>query len=97
MTRKKEENFETSMRELEQIVTRLEAGGLELDDSLKLFEKGTALFARCNRMLDSAQTRLDVLFEESGQWEVRDAASLASTYTFADVPERDADGDEVAP
>ena len=71
MAKEKKQSFESLQQRLEDIVHKLEAGGLELEESLKLFEEGTALFAQCSKMLDSAQTRMDVLFEEAGQWRVR--------------------------
>ncbi len=91
----KTENFEQTMRELETIVARLEAGGLELDESLKLFEKGTSLFARCNRMLDSAQTKLDVLFEEAGQWQSRPVGDALPAFEPPDdAPDDERDEDD---
>lgn len=63
--------FEPAMRELEDIVAQLEAGGLALDESMRLFEQGTVLFTQCNQMLDDAQLRMDVLFDEAGLTKTR--------------------------
>jgi exodeoxyribonuclease VII small subunit len=53
--------FEQSMQELEEIVTRLEQGGLPLEETLALFERGQALAALCNEALDKAELRLQQL------------------------------------
>jgi exodeoxyribonuclease VII small subunit len=42
-----------------QVVSRLEAGGTSLEDSLALWERGEALAARCEQWLDGARERLD--------------------------------------
>ncbi|HEX3101224.1 MAG TPA: exodeoxyribonuclease VII small subunit, partial [Pyrinomonadaceae bacterium] len=42
-----EKSFETSLAELEQIVTKLEDGDLPLEESLELFEKGIKLSREC--------------------------------------------------
>lgn len=50
--------FEEAFTELEETVRKLEAGGLTLEDSLALYERGQALAARCNAQLDAAQLRI---------------------------------------
>jgi len=52
-------SFEAALRELEQIVTRLEQGEVELEDSINLYERGQALKAHCERKLKSAESRLE--------------------------------------
>ncbi len=51
-------NFEQSLERLEEIVRHLEKGDLPLNDSLKLFEEGTALLSGCNHMLDEAEQKV---------------------------------------
>lgn len=60
---KKEENFEENLEELEQIVEKLEEGKLNLDDSLKEFEKGIKLYKNCKTKLQSAEKKISVLTE----------------------------------
>ncbi len=60
---KKEENFEENLEELEQIVQKLEEGKLNLDDSLKEFEKGIKLYKNCKTKLQSAEKKISVLTE----------------------------------
>ena len=43
----KKQTFETSLKELERIVRRLEEGELSLEESLKLFEDGVRLSREC--------------------------------------------------
>ena len=51
-------DFEQAFEELQALVRQLEQGELPLEDSLRLFERGQALAARCNRLLDKAELRL---------------------------------------
>ena len=51
-------SFEKAFKELEEIVRKLEAGGLTLEESLALFERGTELAALCNELLDHAELRV---------------------------------------
>jgi len=46
--------FEQAFQELEQIAVKLESGGLMLQESLDVFERGQALAARCSTLLDEA-------------------------------------------
>ena len=54
-------SFEEALVELEEIVTKLEAGELTLEESLALFERGQKLTALCNRQLDEASLRVEQL------------------------------------
>lgn len=47
--------FEASMGRLEEIVRRMERGDVSLEDTLKLFEEGTALVQQCNKQLDETE------------------------------------------
>lgn len=51
-------SFEENITRLEQIVAALEGGEVKLDDSLKLFEEGTALVAACSKLLDTAEQKV---------------------------------------
>ncbi len=53
--------FETALAELEQIVSKLEAGELTLEESLALFERGQKLADYCNNLLDNASLRVEQL------------------------------------
>lgn len=53
--------FERSLDELETLVQRLEKGDLSLDESLQAYERGIALFRRCQTALDQAELRVRLL------------------------------------
>ena len=54
----KEMNFEEAMQRLEEVVQKLEAGEVGLDESLQLYEEGMKLVRLCNRKLDTAEQRV---------------------------------------
>jgi exodeoxyribonuclease VII small subunit len=53
--------FEKDLEALEKIVEELEEGGLSLDDSLKRFEEGMRLAQRCDKALNAAEKKIEVL------------------------------------
>jgi exodeoxyribonuclease VII small subunit len=52
-------SYEQARDELVQVVQRLEAGGVPLEESLALWERGEALASHCRRWLEGARARLD--------------------------------------
>jgi len=52
-------SFEAALAELEDIVSRLEQGEVDLEDSIALYERGNALKAHCERKLKGAEARLE--------------------------------------
>jgi len=64
--------FEESLKELEEIVEKLEAGDVSLDESIKLFENGMKLSKSCQKMLDTAEKKVSVLLaNEDGNLELQ--------------------------
>ncbi len=59
--------FEASMKELEEIVTKLESGDVGLEESLKLFEKGIQLSKSCQKILSDAEKKVSVLISQDGE------------------------------
>jgi exodeoxyribonuclease VII small subunit len=57
-------SYEAARAELEDVVRRLEAGGLALEESLALWERGEALAKVCQDWLDGARARLDAVRAE---------------------------------
>ena len=51
--------YEAARDELAQVVASLESGGLTLDDSLTLWERGEELARICERFLEGARERVD--------------------------------------
>lgn len=58
------DKFETSIKELEEIVKALESGSVSLDESLELFEKGVKLTKSCQKLLDEAEKKVSVLVND---------------------------------
>jgi exodeoxyribonuclease VII small subunit len=52
-------SFEAALEELENIVSRLEQGEVDLEDSIVLYERGMALKAHCEKKLKGAEARLE--------------------------------------
>lgn len=57
--------YEACRDELAEVVRRLEQGGLSLDESLKLWERGEALAKRCEEHLAGARTRIEEALGEA--------------------------------
>ena len=51
--------YEQARDELVQVVQRLESGGVPLDESLALWERGEHLAAICQQRLDGAKAKVD--------------------------------------
>jgi exodeoxyribonuclease VII small subunit len=56
-------DFEAALAELEQLVERMEAGDLTLEQSLQAFERGIALTRDCQQALKAAELRVQALTE----------------------------------
>ena len=52
------QSFEQNMQRLEQIVRQLEKGDAPLEESLKLFQEGTALVRSCGTLLEQAELQV---------------------------------------
>jgi exodeoxyribonuclease VII small subunit len=78
----KEAGFESTLAELEELVARMEAGNLPLEEAMRSFERGVQLTRECQAALQAAQQRVQVLTQR---------ASGAALVDF------EADGTEAAP
>lgn len=56
--------FETTVEKLEGIVRKLEKGDLTLEESLKAFEEGIALAGTCEKLLQEAKGKVEILMKE---------------------------------
>jgi len=56
-----EMRFEDRMKELEEILRRLERGELSLDESVAEYEKGIAALRSCRSVLESAERKIEEL------------------------------------
>ncbi len=61
---KKEIKFETALTRLEEIVSKLEDGGLELDKSIELFEEGVSTAKGLQKKLDEAEKKIERLTKD---------------------------------
>ena len=78
-TKKTEKNvedlsYEEALAELEQIVSALENEQSQLEDAIRLFERGQALAARCGVLLEAAELKVKqvvgeevIAFEEESE------------------------------
>ena len=67
MPKKKTTNlFEESLAELEQLVEQMEQGDLSLEDSLKSFERGVNLTRTCQKALQEAEQKVQILLQKNG-------------------------------
>ncbi|CDE14494.1 exodeoxyribonuclease 7 small subunit [Clostridium sp. CAG:470] len=60
-------NFEKNMSDLENIVTELEKGDLNLDESISKFEEGIKISKQCNKILEEAEKKITILLEKDGE------------------------------
>ena len=58
------EKFEEALGRLEDIVKKMEAGDMSLEESLKSFEEGIKLVRLCSRKLDEAERRVEILLKQ---------------------------------
>lgn len=75
---KKNATFEENMTRLEQIVRAMERGDVPLEESLKLFQEGTALVKSCGELLDKAEQQVKKI--------VTQADGTPTEEVFADEP-----------
>ena len=60
-------SFEQALAELEQIVAKLESGQAPLEDSIRMYERGAALKAHCEKRLEAARLRVEkIVVGEAG-------------------------------
>lgn len=60
--------FEQAIAELEKVVNRLDQGDVPLEDSIKLYERGAALKARCDAKLREAEEKVEqITLDAKGQ------------------------------
>jgi len=62
--------FEQELERLESIVTRLEKGGLPLNESISLFEEGQKLLSSCKSKLEKAQVKVQKLLDNQKTQEI---------------------------
>jgi exodeoxyribonuclease VII small subunit len=66
-TKEAQPDFETAMRDLEELVERLEQGDLPLEESLAAFERGVILTRTCQTALKEAEQKVEILLKKAGE------------------------------
>lgn len=71
---KKIKTFESDMKNLEEVISQLESGDLNLSNALEAFEKGITLYKTCHDTLESADQKVKILLDdlEMGQKIIED-------------------------
>ena len=57
-------NFESAIEELESLVEEMEQGEISLEESLKKFERGIELTRTCQKALQEAEQKVQILIEK---------------------------------
>jgi exodeoxyribonuclease VII small subunit len=57
--------FEKSLARLEEVVKRLESTDLALDEAMKLFEEGVKLSRECQKQLEDAEGKIEILLKKA--------------------------------
>jgi exodeoxyribonuclease VII small subunit len=59
-------SFEQALKELEEIVRRLESGTQDLDQAIRDYERGTALKTHCEKKLGEAKLKVEKIITGKG-------------------------------
>ena len=62
----KEPTFEEALKNLENVVAKLESGETNLEESIRLFEEGMRLSVLCQKRLDDADKKIETLLRKPG-------------------------------
>jgi exodeoxyribonuclease VII small subunit len=62
----KKPDFEYCLAHLEEIVGKLENANLSLDEAMKLFEEGVQLSRDCQKYLEQAEGKVEILLKKTG-------------------------------
>ena len=87
---KDETSFEVALKQLEEIVQKLEKGELALEESLKLYEEGIRLSRLCHAKLEEAEGKIEKLVKDAKGASVPDRDGNPKTVPFEPPDEDDA-------
>ena len=82
------QSFEAALKQLEDVVLKLEKGELPLEESLRLYEDGIRLSRFCHAKLEEAEGKIEQLMRDSRGEPIQDAAGRPRTAPLA-APEDD--------
>tara|TARA_B100000902_G_C27268399_1_gene894912 strand:- start:760 stop:984 length:225 start_codon:yes stop_codon:yes gene_type:complete len=63
-------DFESSLKDLELIVEKLEDDNINLEDSVKSFEEGISLVKECQKQLEEAELKIKKLLDDGTSSEI---------------------------
>jgi exodeoxyribonuclease VII small subunit len=75
-------SFEAALKQLEEIVQRLEKGELPLEDSLQLYEQGIKLSRLCHQKLEEAEGKIEQLMKDARGEPVLDKNGAPKTVPY---------------
>ncbi len=84
------QSFEVALKQLEDVVQRLEKGELALEESLRLYEEGIRLSRFCHAKLEEAEGKIEQLMKDSRGDPIQDAAGRPKTTPLAPPEDDDA-------
>ncbi len=87
--------FEQAIEKLSDIVQKIETGQVPLEESLRQYEQGMALIARCRRILQDAEKRIEII-HEGAQSETTPPAESSETGEPEEDQDTAIDGDQNA-
>ena len=65
--------FESALKKLEDTVEKLEEGSIPLDEALNTFESGVRWSRECNKFLENAEQRIEIILKnENGEFEQKE-------------------------
>jgi exodeoxyribonuclease VII small subunit len=73
------QSFEAALKQLEDVVLKLEKGELPLEESLRLYEEGIRLSRFCHAKLEEAEGKIEQLMKDSRGEPIQDAAGRPRT------------------
>ncbi len=66
-----EMRFEEALKKLEDIVSKLEAGDMSLEESLSKYEEGIKLSKICSRQLEAAKSKVELLMKSGNKFDIK--------------------------
>ncbi len=92
----KEKKFEDELKDLEEVVARIDSGELTLEDSIAAFEQGVALIRALNKRLDDAERKIEMLTRNARD-ELRSVPLAGFEQTATEEASDEDDGDKEPP
>ena len=74
-------NFESAIKELENLVEQMEKGDITLEQSLQNFERGIELTRACQKALQEAEQKVQILTHQQGEEVLEDFQQDLATET----------------